>query len=931
MVLKILQMKSFVLIILLVSISLLVSGQAEKGIIVLEGGEMTFSQLARQISESTGIPVYFDIEKAGQLRVKTQAGSIMAVDALRRALSESGFIVSEWNGGFVVHAGEALPLALPVFSDRAIAGGLEKEVSPKITDSEERYITGRRADVAETVIVGNPAQTVKSNSASIRGRVTDLESGEPVIGATMFLEETRAGTASDGNGYLSMVLRPGDYTAVFEYMGMEKKKIFLRVISDGDFNLEMKKSVIQMREVVVYGDRQMNIQLKEAGLEKITAKTIKEIPMLIGERDILKVSEMLPGIVTVGEGSAGLNVRGGNFDQNAFYINRIPVYSTSHLFGFFPAFNADIIKDFSIYKGYIPVRYGGRLSSIFNIIARQGNRKRFTARGSISPVAASLVVEGPLKKDVSSFIVSGRYLYSDWILGQINDPMIRESSAGFNDFSAGLNYDFKKSQLAVFAYHSHDQFRLSDLSRYTYDNNGASLVFSHNFSASLRGEISMAGSRYDFSTADMQDPSRAYRQSFSIGHYETAVNLKKELNARNSLEFGGSVVYYGLDRGTVEPYNDASLRLPVELGEEQGLESSVFISDEWTIKPWITLSGGVRLMMFNPLGPSKVYIYAAGGPKDPRYTTDSISFSGGEAIKWYLEPELRASLNIRTDEFGSVKIAFNQMHQNLFMLSNTIALAPNTQWKLADYYIRPSSSNLFSAGIFRTLPGLGWETSLEVYYRKTRNVTEFSDGADFLGNPLVETYVLQGKQDAYGLEFLLRRTGRRLEGWLAYTWSRSLVTVNGDYDWEKINSGRAYPSNYDIPHVFNAVINYHFNRRLTASSIITYQTGKPVTYPVSVYYVNGTPFVEYSDRNAYRIPDYFRIDLSLTIEGNLRRNKKLHNSLIFGVYNITGRENPYSVYFTLEKGKIKSYQYSVIGVPVFTVTWLFKLGNYASD
>jgi hypothetical protein len=931
MVLKILKMRSGILIIILLQVSLLVYGQAENGTITLEGGDMSLPQLCDRILKSTGMPVFYDAEKVGQITVSTQAGSFQPGEALRIALVGSGFTVSEWNGGFVIHSGDTLPGTLPVFSGGITAGDLQKEASPKITDSEERYLTGRRADVAQTVIVGDPSQAAKSNSASIRGRITDLESGEPVIGATMYLEETRAGTATDGNGYLSMVLRPGDYTAVFEYMGMEKKKVLLRVVSDGEFDLEMKKSVIQMREVVVYGDRQMNIQMKEAGLEKITAKTIKEIPMLIGERDILKVSEMLPGIVTVGEGSAGLNVRGGNFDQNAFYINRIPVYSTSHLFGFFPAFNADIIKDFSIYKGYIPVRYGGRLSSIFNIIARQGNRKRFTARGGISPVAASLVVEGPLKKDVSSFIVSGRYLYSDWILGQIKDPLIRESSAGFNDLTAGLNYDFKKSQLSFFAYHSHDQFSLSDLSRYTYDNNGASLVFSHNFSASLRGEISLSGSRYDFSTADMQDASRAYRQSFSIGHYEAAVNLKKELNARNSLEFGGSVIRYDLDRGTVEPYDEASLRLPVVLGEERGMESSVFISDEWTIKPGITLSGGVRLMMFNPLGPSKVYTYADGGPKDPRYLTDSISYSRGEVIRWYFEPELRASLNIQTDEFGSVKIAFNQMHQNLFMLSNTVALAPNTQWKLADYHIRPASSNLFSAGIFRTLPGLGWETSLELYYRKTRNVTEFSDGADFTGNPLVETYVLQGKQDAYGLEFLLRRTGRRLEGWLAYTWSRSLVTVDGDYDWEKINSGQAYPSNYDIPHVFNAVINYHFNRRLTASSIITYQTGKPVTYPVSVYYVNGIPFVEYSDRNAYRIPDYFRIDLSLTIEGNLRRNKKLHNSLIFGIYNVTGRENPYSVYFTLENGKIKSYQYSVIGVPVFTVTWLFKLGNYASD
>jgi hypothetical protein len=233
--------------------------------------------------------------------------------------------------------------------------------------------------------------------------------------------------------------------------------------------------------------------------------------------------------------------------------------------------------------------------------------------------------------------------------------------------------------------------------------------------------------------------------------------------------------------------------------------------------------------------------------------------------------------------------------------------------------------------VFRTFPKAGWETSLELYYKRTLNYPEFIDGADFLGTPNVETSVLPGNQNAYGLEFLLRRSGRKLEGWLSYTFSRSIVQVDGEYPWDKINNGIAYPANYDIPNVINTVLIYHFSRRVTASGVLTYQTGKPVTYPVSVYYINGIPYVDYSNRNEYRIPDYFRLDLSLTIEGNLRRKKLFHNSLIFNVYNLTGRENPYSVYFTLENGQIKSYQYSVIGVPIFTVTWLFKLGNYASD
>ena len=388
---------------------------------------------------------------------------------------------------------------------------------------------------------------------------------------------------------------------------------------------------------------------------------------------------------------------------------------------------------------------------------------------------------------------------------------------------------------------------------------------------------------------------------------------------------------YKLDRGTVEPYGDESIRIPVVHGKEQGLESAIYLSDSYDVDPLINITAGFRMNLFNPLGPGKAYSYIPGAPRDVRYIQDSLEFGEGKILKWYFEPDLRAAVNIITDENGTVKIAFNQMHQNMFVLNNTIALAPNSQWKLADYSIKPARSSQVSAGFFRTLPKQGWETSIEFYYKRTVRYPEFIDGADFLNNPLVETTVLPGKQDAYGLEFLLRRSGRRLEGWLSYTYARSIVKVNGDHTWERINNGLAFPANYDIPHVLNTVVNYHFSRRVTASGVMSYQTGKPVTYPVSIYYVNEIPQVDYSKRNEYRIPDYFRIDLSLTLEGNLRRKKLIHNSLSLSLYNVTGRENPYSVYFKSEYGIIRSYQYSVIGVPVFTLTWLFKLGNYASD
>ncbi|MCX6249567.1 MAG: carboxypeptidase-like regulatory domain-containing protein [Bacteroidetes bacterium] len=893
--------------------------------------ELPFMEFCDSIYHESGVRIYYQISWVQGIRVTIDTDNISVKLATEMALKGTGLEVSAWNDDLVVMPGEKLPAGLPRFKIQQSPSDSSAPSARALTESEERYLTGRKADVLQTLRVGRKGLSGSASRVTIRGRITEQQTGEVLIGATMYLEETRTGKATDLNGNLSFVLRPGHYTAVFSFIGMEPKKYFLEVLSDGEFTVEMKKSAIQIKEVVVFGDRQMSIRFKDPGLEKISVKTIKEIPMLMGERDILKVSEMLPGIVTVGEGSAGLSVRGGNYDQNAFYINRIPIYNTSHLFGFFPVFNADIVKDFSIYKGHIPARYGGRLSSVFNITGRQGNRKRFTAHGSISPVTATLSVEGPLKKDTSSFLISGRYLYSDWILRQINDPVVRTSKAGFNDLSASWNYDFRKSQLSLFVYHSQDEFRLSDINYYKYSNNGASINLSHYFSTSMRADFSLTGAQYGFNTIDQQEPPQAYTHSYLIGDYRVNADFTHELSSRNTLQYGTGITFYKLDRGTVMPYGEKSIRLPVGLGQDLGIESALYLSDAHDILSWMNISAEFRLTLFNPLGPRTVYTYYPDSPKDPRYINDTLHFGNGQAIKWYFEPDIRVAVNMRTDEDGTMKVAFNQMHQNLFMLNNTIALSPNYQWKMADYHIPPALCNQISAGVFRTFPKPGWETSLELYYKRIINYPEFIDGADFLGNPLVETSVLPGKQNAYGIEFMLRRSGRKLEGWLSYTFSHSIVKVDGDQPWKRINNGVAYPANYDIPHVLNTVINYHISRRVTASGVITYKTGSPVTYPISIYYINGIPYVDYSNRNEYRIPDYFRLDLSMTIEGNLKRNKFLHNSISFSLYNVTGRDNPYAVYFKLVNGKITSYQYSVIGVPIFTITWLFKLGNYASD
>jgi len=893
--------------------------------------QLPFAEFCNSIYNQTGVTVYYQEIWIDTLRVTLDADSITVLEAVTRAVQGSGLKVSVWNNNLVLMPGEKLFAELPKFKAKPIYTDAEEEDLKTLTASEERYLIGRKAEVIQTIRIGKAGAAISGAKAKVLGRVLDQATGEPVFYATIYIEETKSGAVSDVNGFFTIMLKPGKYSALFDFIGYEKRRLILEIFSDGSFNINMKSVVYEIDEFVVHGDRQMSIKDKDPGLEKMSMRAVKDLPMLMGERDILKVSGTLPGIVSVGEGSNGLNVRGGSTDQNAFYINRIPIYNTSHMFGFFPAFNSDIIKDFSIYKGHIPARYGGRLSSVFNIISRQGNRKHFTAHGGISPTAANIVVEGPLKKDVLTILLSARSTYSDWVLKRIKDPIIRASRASFYDFSGGLNYDNQKTQISLFAYHSNDRFSLSDITDYTYSNSGASLIYGHNFSNTFRGEFSIIGSQYTFNTINKQEVSSAYQHAYKMGHYEARADFKLVLSDVNTLDFGVDFLLYQLDRGEIKPYGEQSLRMNTDLGQEQGLENSIYISDSYDPLPWLNLTVGLRFGLFTPLGPKTVYTYAPGLPVDERYIVDSINYGNNQPIKWYSEPDLRIAVNFETDERGSVKLAFNQMHQNLFMLNNTIAVAPNAQWKLADYHLQPSKSNQLSLGVFRTLAKSGIEMSAEVYYKRILNYPNFKDGANFLESPLIETTVLQGTQDSYGIELFVKRSNRRLEGWISYTYSRSLVEVNGDRPWNSINDGKPFPANYDIPNVFNLVLNYHFNRRITFSSIITYQSGKPITYPVSVYYVDGVPYYDYSERNAYRIPNYFRMDISLTIEGNLKKRKFLHSSLNLSVYNLTGRDNPYAVFFKSEYGKINSYQYSIISVPIFTATWLFKLGNYASD
>ncbi|RLD66438.1 MAG: hypothetical protein DRI98_13500, partial [Bacteroidetes bacterium] len=721
--------------------------------------DVTFGDFVRDVEQQTGVSFYYLESWTRGLRVTASGDEISLRKTLDLTLLPAGlYYVLEGTGEIYLSEGQALVSKLPDYSGSQ--GELDLSVDQDIsgpTSTEQKYIDGRKAGMLETISVGTRAAGEGTNVAVLYGKITDVETGDPLIGATVYFEDLAKGTATDVDGRYSIVVRPGKYTIEFKCMGMEDRLNYLEVLSGGDLDITMRRSVIALTEVVVRANRYHNVRGTQMGFDRLNYKVLNEVPMVMGEKDVLKVIQMLPGVQTVGEGAAGFNVRGSAADQNMIYINKVPVYNSSHLFGFFTSFSPDIVKDFTLYKSNVPASYGGRMASVFDITARQGNLNKYTAHGGISPVTARLSVEGPIKKGNSSFIVAGRSTYSDWILSKLEDPVLRESKANFNDLSGMLTWEpGEKTLIKAFGYYSHDYFKLGTTNQYEYDNMGGSLNIRRRMGSRLSGDLALVYGAYDFTTINEQVASEAWTQSYRIDHYETKLDMSWLSLGKHKLTFGGSAILYNLDRGDVLPYGDISMRVPVELGLDNGLETAVYLADEISLSPRFTVYGGLRFAFYSVLGPDDVQVYGEGLPIQPGSVVEVIDAEPYELIKTYTGLEPRLALNIMLGANNSLKLSYNRVNQFIFMLSNTVAISPTDQWKLVDLNIVPPYVDQVSMGFYQDFPRGGINTSLEVYYKKIKNVVDFRDGASFITSPYVEQVTLQGEQEAYGFEALFR-------------------------------------------------------------------------------------------------------------------------------------------------------------------------------
>jgi len=890
-----------------------------------------FTEFAARALDQEGIRFYYRREWVDSVSVDRIEPGTPLEEVLDRTLDDAGLTYYIQRATVYIYKGTPVADALPLYNRGKQAAAESRQVTDSVEVSS-RYVQTTNISENNLITVGSRQYAENGNTYRVQGRVRNMQTGEPLIGATIYVRETGKGTITDVSGDFTLNLRGGTYHIVLDHMAMKDAEYGLKVLSSGSFTIDLENELIELQEVTLVNQRQSNVKGMLMGFDRISSESVKEIPAVLGEKDVLKVAQMLPGVQNAGEGSSGFNVRGGSADQNMFYINKISIYNTSHLFGFFTAFSPDIISDFSLYKNNVPAKYGGRIASIFEITTRQGNQENFFFQGGVSPITGHVEVEGPIVKDKVTFVGSIRSTYSDWILKRMNDQDLRNSNASFYDGTFGINAALnEKNQLKAFFYRSSDAFSLSVRNDYEYSNTGGSVSLKHNFSKTLSADFSLASSRYQFSNIDKNNISEAFRHAYSIRHTEARADFLSLSTDRHRLEFGVNSILYNLDRGDILPYGEESRRVPVSLGREQGIETALYISDEFRIVPRLNLLLGIRYGIYNYLGPAEVTEYEAGLPRNKFNVTETTQYGSGEVVKTYAGFEPRAALNYTVGPNTSVKASYNRLRQNIFLLSNTIAIAPNDQWKLTDYHISPPVSDQVSVGFYHDFLDPGINFSVEVYKKWVSNVVEYKDGADFLSPEPIETQVLQGNQDSEGVEFMLKKNNDRLTGWVSYTLSRSTVLVDGIYNEQKINNGIPYPSNFDRPHSFNLVANYRISRRLSFSSNMVYSTGRPVTLPVAAYYAEGRPFLLYSSRNAYRIPDYFRIDLSVNLEGNLKFKKVAHSYWMLNVYNLTGRHNAYSVFYEVEDGEINGYQLSVFARPIITLSWNFKFGNYNSN
>jgi len=777
----------------------------------------------------------------------------------------------------------------------------------------------------KTVSIGKKIKGNTQSSYTLKGVIKDLNSGKPISNLALFVDALKKGVVTDDDGYYEISLPPGSHLLETKSFGSEDLLTRVVMYNNGELNLSLNENYEQLGEVYLETNSEANVTDVLGGTETINFEETKTIPLVLGERDILKVATTLPGISTAGEASSGYNVRGGKSDQNLILLDNGVIYNPSHFFGLFSALNPFTSGEINIYKGSIPSKYGGRLSSVFEISTKNASTQKFGGEASIGPVTANLALEIPVVEEKSGLLVGGRATFSDYILKNLDEESLKNSEASFYDLVGKYHHNFNENnKLEVTAYYSKDKFRVSSDSLFSYSNRLASLKFDHKFNAKHSGSLIFSNSDYQFNIDFEKDLQDNFRTGYRINESELKFDMDYKLNSKHRINYGVSSKLYVVDPGEIEPLGEDSSISALRIQQEKGLESAVFLEDSYKINEKFTVNAGVRYSIYAALGERSQRVYQDGLPKNDATVIDTVNYGSNELIKTYSGAEARISARYLLKPDLSVKAGYSNTYQYIHTLSNNTTISPTDIYKLSDANIEPQRATQYSLGLFKNLQENTYELSVEGYYKNSDNILDFETGANLFLNENVETEVLQGEGRSYGVEFLFKKTKGKLNGWLGYSYTKSEIKLDGDFAEQKVNNGEFFPSNFDKPHDLSLVANYKITKRFSFSTNFSYQTGRPVTYPTGKFSFNGSDFITYSDRNKFRIPDYYRLDVSFNVEGNHKIKKLAHSFWNISIYNVLGRNNPYSVFFVTKDGQVKALQSSIFSIPVPTITYNIK-------
>lgn len=773
---------------------------------------------------------------------------------------------------------------------------------------------------------------------TLSGSISENNSNETLIGVTVAFPELNTGVTTNEYGFYSITLPEGTYTVLVSYLGFKEIVEEVNLTENKKFDFRLEEEAQELDEVVVTDNvERMDIRKPQMSVNTLSVGTIKKIPVILGEADVIKSILLLPGVTNAGEGASGFNVRGGAADQNLILLDEAIIFNSSHLFGFFSVFNPDAIKDVKLFKGGIPARYGGRVSSVLDIFQKEGNSKEFKMNGGIGAVASRLLLEGPIVKDKAAFLIGGRASYAHLFL-----PLFDvDSKAYFYDLNTKLNYRINdKNNIFLSGYFGRDVFGISESFVNTYGNAVGNFRWNHLFSDKLFSNLSLIYSDYYYG---LKLDFVGFNWNSGIRNFNLKYDLKHYISDKFQLNYGINNVYYQFNPGKIEPSNEQSGILEEQLIQKYANEFAAYVGIEHKISNNLSLGYGLRFSQFTRLGQDELNVYANNNPVDfdpllliyqEGEPIDVINPGRGTRLATFNNFEPRASLSYTLNPSSSIKASYTRLAQYLHLLSNTSSPTPLDVWTPSGPFIKPQLLDQYAFGYFRNIKGGDYTVESEVFYKEVQNRIDYIDGANLIANNAIEQVILNGEARAYGLEFLARKNEGKLQGWLAYTLSKSEQRTPGRTIGSNtvqntletgINNGNWYNTPYDKTHNISLFGSYDLNEKWSFSSNFVYQTGQPTNYPVGQFEFQGLTIPYYGLRNEQRLPAYNRLDVAATLTPRKNKNRKVKGEWVFSIYNLYNRRNAASINFRRndDTGANEAVRTSIFGI-VPAVTYNFK-------